>query len=85
MSPEIRGTVSDRVAYPVGVEERKKKKKTFKRAWLCSYSYNTKGYISSLLVYFNSWQGRPYLLHASVPSKSHSEITRTTAKHLPGI
>lgn len=26
MSPEIRGTVSDRVAYPVGVEERKKKK-----------------------------------------------------------
>lgn len=27
MSPEIRGTVSDRVAYPVGVEERKKKRK----------------------------------------------------------
>lgn len=63
----------------------KKKRKPSRGPGFAHTHIIQKGYISSLFVYFNSWQGRPYLLHASVPSKSHSEITRTTAKHLPGI
>lgn len=55
--------------------------KAFKRAWLCLHSYNK----DILYILTLGMAEIPYLPFVSVPSKSYSEITKTTAKCLPGI